>query len=60
MVIVALVEEDETEEIRRPLLKSTKNLSIVSLVTLFLRSLVTISPMGDLFAYVNYDSGFDS
>ena len=49
----------EVDEISRPFPNVFSNLSVVSLVILFLRSLVITSPRGALFAKLFDDNGFE-
>ena len=59
-VSVAVPPDDETFVIGKPIWKSFNTLSAVSLVRLFLRSLVTTLPTGDLLAKVFDAAGLSS
>ena len=59
-VRVALVEDEDTEVIVWPIPKDVTNLSTVSLVILFFKSLVFVSPIGARRANVFAAGGLDS
>ena len=56
-MIVEIPEDVVTPVTSRPLWKALRVTSILSLVILFLRSLVTTSPSGDLLANETADCG---